>query len=290
MVHVGNVAGSGRTRIPPGVRTVLVILALVAASVAVMAPATSAQPEASPCRGGEGTCVPGGRFEKKLSFTTTTGRPTSCDWVLDIDWGDGSAEQFLLRTDGMRDVSYFHTFGSPGVYTVATSGVGTPVGSGYTCTFDNHINIVEVVPRGARLCEGVLATIVGTDRSERIRGTNGDDVIVALGGNDVIDGRGGDDRICAGGGNDTVRGGAGNDVIYAGAGNDKVFGQGGLDIVFGEAGRDRIVGGPGIDLLSGGPGRDVLVGNGGDDLLIGGEGRDTCRGGSGDNTILSCER
>lgn len=87
-------------------------------------------------------------------------------------------------------------------------------------------------------CNGVVATKVGTNGADVIRGTKRRDVIVARGGNDRIIGRGGNDIVCAGGGADIVKGGAGK---------DRIFGQAGRDKLYGDAGRDRIVGGPAKD-------------------------------------------
>jgi Ca2+-binding RTX toxin-like protein len=66
-------------------------------------------------------------------------------------------------------------------------------------------------------CDGMTATIVGTDSGETITGTAGADVIAALGGNDTVSGLGGDDRICGGGGDDTIYGDAriGNNRLVA---------------------------------------------------------------------------
>lgn len=239
----------------------------------------------SPCGGGEGSCMDGDTYEKKITFTGDG----VCDWVIDVDWGDGTADQFTLRTSGPRDVSYFHTFTAPGVYTVSTNGEGTSVGAG-NCTFNDHTNVVEVLPEGAVLCGERLATIVGTAGRDRIKGTPGSDVIVGLGGNDVIDGRGGDDVICGGTGNDRIRGGGGKDAAWGGPGNDVILGQGGVDLLFGDEGKDRLEGGAGVDGLAGGDGPDRLIGGPGEDLLIGGEGRDVCVGNPGGDTLLACER
>lgn len=102
--------------------------------------------------------------------------------------------------------------------------------------------------RAAPACGGTPATILGTNRNDRIRGTNGNDVIVAFGGKDVVDGRGGNDRICGGSGDDVLRGGPGNDQL------------------FGDAGKDRLDGGPGTDRLDGGTQTDVCVAGAGDRL------------------------
>ncbi|MDX6375565.1 MAG: hypothetical protein QOD98_4553, partial [Nocardioidaceae bacterium] len=58
-------------------------------------------------------------------------------------------------------------------------------------------------------CFGKAATIVGTPGDDRIRGTNGADVIVAGRGDARINGRGGDDLLCGRSGDDRIRGGGG---------------------------------------------------------------------------------
>lgn len=63
-------------------------------------------------------------------------------------------------------------------------------------------------------CDGVRATIVGTDADDHMTATPGDDVIVALGGDDTVLGRGGDDIICGGDGVDELRGGPGDDELH----------------------------------------------------------------------------
>jgi uncharacterized delta-60 repeat protein len=108
------------------------------------------------------------------------------------------------------------------------------------------------VPR----CAGKRATIVGTNRSNRLKGTRRNDVIVSLGGND---------RISAGNGNDLICAGNGNDRVIAGLGNDRVYGQNGNDKIEGDSGRDSLSGGGGKDNLAGGSGRDNCTGNGGKD-------------------------
>lgn len=68
------------------------------------------------------------------------------------------------------------------------------------------------VPR----CRGERATIVGTDRPDRLVGTGGRDVIVALRGPDVVLARGGDDLVCGGRGEDALEGGPGDDDLHGG--------------------------------------------------------------------------
>ena len=136
-------------------------------------------------------------------------------------------------------------------------------------------------------CHGEVATIVGTQgddtgRRGGILGTEGPDVIVALGGKDSIFSFGGDDIICAGDGNDNVTAGPGNDKVILGKGDDFAFLEGGNDIAFGGPGNDEIFGGDGNDYLGGGPGDDRLHGEAGDDRLNGLDGFDFIIGGLGD--------
>ena len=85
-------------------------------------------------------------------------------------------------------------------------------------------------PPPAATCAGKRATIVGTKRADRLRGTPGRDVIAALGGND---------RVAALGRADIVCGGAGRDTLRGGAGRDRLFGGSQRDICIGGAARDR---------------------------------------------------
>ena len=99
-------------------------------------------------------------------------------------------------------------------------------------------------------CQGITATIVGTQDGELIRGTRGRDVIVA---------RGGADRVVAGDGNDLVCGGAGDDTILGGGGRDRLFGDEGFDVLKGEADADVLNGGIGVDGCYPGAGGATLV-------------------------------
>ncbi|MEM7275689.1 MAG: ExeM/NucH family extracellular endonuclease, partial [Actinomycetota bacterium] len=134
-------------------------------------------------------------------------------------------------------------------------------------------------------CNGLPATMVGTDRGERIFGTPGDDVIVALGGNDTVFGRGGNDTICLGDGDDKAFGGVGDDTIFGENGKDRLSGQAGDDTLDGGDGRDDISGGTGDDVIDGGPENDKLYGYSDDDVISGGGGNDFLSGGSGDDDL-----
>lgn len=121
-----------------------------------------------------------------------------------------------------------------------------------------------VQPPPPVLCNGLPATIVGTDARDNLLGTPSHDVINGLAGNDTIFGLGGNDFIC---------GGLGRDKLYGNSGNDKLFG-----------------GGAGNDVLKGGAGKDRLFGDSGKDAMDGQWGSDRCNGGSGNDKATHCER
>lgn len=139
-------------------------------------------------------------------------------------------------------------------------------------------------------CQGIKATIVGTEAGDTLKGTAGRDIIAGLGGNDIIDGGGGKDLICGGAGPDTLRGGAGNDKLFGAAGNDILNGGDGSDDLDGGAGNDTLKGGGGADDLFGGPGNDQLFGGPGTDRISGGGGTDRGDGGPGTDTFKTTER
>jgi Ca2+-binding RTX toxin-like protein len=149
----------------------------------------------------------------------------------------------------------------------------------------NRVRIVFVCALGASLvlpalpaeaaprCFGKAATIVGTSRNDRLRGTRGTDVIVSRGGHDLIRSGGGKDRICGSGG---------DDILLAGSGKDLLDGGQGADFLAGGPGRDRVLGGPGdFNVLRGNQGNDTVVGGSGLDFLLGEAGNDRLDGGGG---------
>jgi RTX calcium-binding nonapeptide repeat (4 copies) len=115
-------------------------------------------------------------------------------------------------------------------------------------------------------------TIIGTPRSDRIRGSRGNDV------------------ICGMGGNDRINGGRGRDIIDGGNGRDRLQGASGGDVLAGLRGRDRASGGRGADRVGGGAGRDILWGRSGNDRLHGGSAFDRLSGGPGADRLISLDR
>lgn len=100
----------------------------------------------------------------------------------------------------------------------------------------------------------------GTDVDDELAGVKGDDEIRGLG---VMD---------------SLLGGEGNDVIYGGPGADELDGGKDDDVIYGGDGADGsiwpMLGGPGDDVIHGGDGNDDFTGETGEDVFYGGDGND----------------
>jgi hypothetical protein len=113
-----------------------------------------------------------------------------------------------------------------------------------------------------------------------IKGTSGNDLMIASDNGDTMFGKKGDDCMIGGAGDDIFKGRMGDDTIYGNDGDDELRGNQGSDIIYGGLGNDKIFGGKD---------NDFLYGNEDDDLVNGKKGTDTCDGGSGINTLKNCE-
>ena len=142
------------------------------------------------------------------------------------------------------------------------------------------------------LCNGLKATIIGTNGDDHLIGTSGDDVIVTFGGNDTVEAGAGNDTICGASGINMFKGGPGDDTILGGSGWDAIFGDEGNDYIQGGAGNNMgcdsgcgLNGGPGDDEIHGGDGIDLIRGDEGNDKLYGYGGMNKIHGGDGDDYI-----
>jgi len=118
---------------------------------------------------------------------------------------------------------------------------------------------------------------VDSDSKGVITGSNSNDLILGIGGDDELNGGDGKDLLVGGGGDDYLTGSAGNDVLLGGADFDTLSGGNGNDILDGGADTDILNGGADIDELRGGAGDDILDGGTGADKFVinSGEGFDT---------------
>ncbi|NVJ98598.1 MAG: DUF4347 domain-containing protein [Alphaproteobacteria bacterium] len=137
-----------------------------------------------------------------------------------------------------------------------------------------------------------VSEFTGGNDPDTVDGTDNDDLILPLGGNDKVNSGSGEDTIDGGDGDDTIDGGSDDDLLRGGLGNDNVIGGFGNDLVFaglGDVGNDVVSGGGGLDSLGGGFGNDLLQGEDNDDLLWGRFGADTVDGGSGNDMLYNGE-
>lgn len=142
--------------------------------------------------------------------------------------------------------------------------------------FDLIIGISSDIPAECLDIKFAGVPIYGTANKDKLKGTNGNDLIIAFEGDDTVDGSNGDDCIIGGDGNDKLDGSNGNDIILGGAGDDKINASNGNDKVYA------------------GEGNDTIDGSNGDDYIIGGLGTDNAKGGNGTDTCeaetkTSCE-
>jgi len=137
---------------------------------------------------------------------------------------------------------------------------------------------VSAAEAQGEVCDGLTATLVGTEGDDTLVGTWQADVIVGLGGDDTISGLAGDDTICGGEGDDTITGDSGADLIFGEAGDDVISGKSGSDTIFGGAGNDTIDGDSQADAIHGGDDDDAINGGAGNDALDGGNGLDVVDG------------
>jgi hypothetical protein len=137
-----------------------------------------------------------------------------------------------------------------------------------------------VVGSGAALA----AVKYGTDGSDYLVGTKGEDVLYGRGGNDGLAGKGEDDVLYGDEGSDAIHGGSFDlDEIFDG--NRMV--PDGEDKVYGGAGRDCVWGGSEDDVLYGGAGSD-FVGTYCLDFVMD-TGNDVMHAGSGNDFIMAVE-
>jgi hypothetical protein len=204
--------------------------------------------------------------------------------------GDGNAG-FILNGIDAQDfagtVSAAGDINGDGIHDVLVGADGADPDGRYRA---GESYVVFGRTEGAGLqCEGLDATIIGTQDGDEISGTEGPDVINALDGNDTILGLGGDDIVCGGEGDDVMYGSGGHDSLFGQAGNDTLIGAGGGDFLVGAQGNDDLQGGGGNDQLFGDEGDDTLSGGGGNDAADGGPDTDICDGGGNSDTGANCE-
>lgn len=200
-----------------------------------------------------------------------------------LDGGPGTDEM----EGGNGNDTYYVDSASDIVTETATGGNDTVYVTGFDATIQAGIERL-VILSGAWDATGnfVANTLIGSDDDNVLSGLGGNDTLLGGLGRDFLYGGDGADSLDGEGGSDRVYGGAGADTIIGGAGWDNLWGDAGDDTLDGGNGTDWLFGGDGIDTLSGGTERDILYGQAGNDILRGGDGDDTLHGGN-DNDDLA---
>lgn len=162
---------------------------------------------------------------------------------------------------------------------------------------DDMLNFSTVTLAGITVIDGGLGndTITGNIEANVIRGSGGDDSIIAGDGNDIIQFTG------TANGFDSINGGTGNDAVAALAagtvigltsvtGVETITGNGFASVtISGSAAGDTFnfsgVTLSGIASIAGGAGNDVITGSIANDVILGGTENDTLGGGLGDDTL-----
>jgi Ca2+-binding RTX toxin-like protein len=99
-----------------------------------------------------------------------------------------------------------------------------------------------------------------------VEGTDGRDILIAVGGDSTLRGGWGDDTLVGGSGNDSLEGGRislfnhpDSNLMWGGSGDDTLRGHFGNDTLLGEDGNDLLIGSAGTNTLTGGAGADLFV-------------------------------
>ncbi|GAB4475864.1 MAG: hypothetical protein OHK0037_37280 [Elainellaceae cyanobacterium] len=146
-------------------------------------------------------------------------------------------------------------------------------------TFDPVTRTFSGTPAGENA--GSYRVVVRATDSSGISIADEFDLVVKLGGSSSGGGQNGKpkklNRIVGSSKSDVLKGTRLGDRIVGGSGNDLMRGLGGADLLLGGDGTDRMIGGSGNDTLIGGRGADVLSGGAGDDVLVAGETTDLQR-------------
>lgn len=212
------------------------------------------------------------------TFTVSLSAANALDVTVDFATADGTAVQpgDYATTSGALTILAGSLSGTISVSIVAD--VLDEPHETFVVNLTNPVNdvLVDAQGVGTIVDDDALAeacTITGTNKSDVLTGTSGDDVICALNGRDTVDGLGGNDVLVGGNGKDALQGGDGNDVLLGGNGKDQLTGGAGSDLLEGNNAPDSL------------NTQDAVSGN---DSAVGGRGPDSCVVDTGD-LVTNCD-
>jgi Ca2+-binding RTX toxin-like protein len=208
---------------------------------------------------------------------------------------DVEHDAFTFALVGAGDRSFFSVDAHSGLLSfVNTPDFETPEDANHDNVYDLTVSVTDVF--GATSTQAIHVKV--TDVAEvgkTISGSNGTDVLTGTCGNDTIDSGNGNDLVNGGDGNDRISGGNGDDGLTGGRGNDLLDGGNGNDTLDAGVGNNQLLGGNGNDVMQaadgnnffdGGNGNDVMTAGNGDNQFIGGNGNDVMHVGNGNNLFL----
>jgi hypothetical protein len=205
------------------------------------------------------------------------------------DSGFGEGETFLgaftVTTGASGEATFAEAVGTEAGAADSISATATELGPG-----DVPQSTSEFGPNVIEGCDNTPTagadTVTGTDADEVLCGLGGNDTFIPAGGDDVIVGGDGDDEL------DLSDASAGVDVdLAAGQGatgpDELVLAE--LEDVVGSAFADELSGDTGANTLDGGDKTDTLVAGGGADTVLGQNGADTLRGEDGADVLKGAD-
>jgi Ca2+-binding RTX toxin-like protein len=230
-------------------------------------------------------------FDGDLDVSLTNPQGTSIQLFTDVGGtnegfivtlSDAAATDIGTAVNPLGDGVISGTFNPEGAALLSTLASGNLTGNwALTITDDAGGDTGTLFSWGYRITYDYSGTVAGTNAAETLGGSDDDDQLLGLGGNDVIQGFLGNDHIEGAAGNDILRGDAGRDELLGGDDDDTLFGDAARDELFGGNDDDTLFGGSDRDELFGQNGNDRLSGDDGNDVLTGGRGRDVQIGGLG---------
>lgn len=182
-----------------------------------------------------------GDLSNVLDFEIKDGSTVLYTNTLDQFFNDGGEingiELFVISPNQTKTLTFAATFQESADDTFQNTSV----------IFDLIVGIAFDIPLECKNIKFSGSPIFGTEKKDKLKGTNGNDLIISFEGDDNIDASNGNDCIVGGAGNDKLDGSNGNDILFAGEGDDNLDGSNGNDKLFGESGNDNAKGSNGID-------------------------------------------
>jgi hypothetical protein len=226
--------------------------------------------------------TPGSTMELQITYPQNIPAEAEYWQVRETEWTDLTYLLGNSLQDGDNKITLHLTDGGPGDTDGQINGqITDPAGIGMPVVYCDGRTIAQLLATPSYNVIDNRDSHLGA----KIKGTNGNDLILLSDISTKVSARQGNDCVIGGSGNDQISGGKGNDQIFGNGGNDKISGNDGDDRLNGGDDDDRIWGGKGSDNINAGDGNDRAHGNQDADTISGGDGNDWLGAGIGDDTV-----